>query len=250
MQFYTRFGLLVALSVGVVVPAGAQLFDKMAVPDAADTAPSVAAESTPAAAKATPAATADAVSELTRYIEGSKTLSGSFEQIVYSSQGEQASSGTFRLKRPDMFDWRYDKPYVQRIISDGKKVYHYDKDLEQITIRPRSELAGDAAMNLLVGTRKLTQSFKVQAQPVSKAPALLRNDEPGLRFFQLTPKKRSDDIDQVWLVMNDGAIAAVYVDSGVGQQSLIVLHNVKRNQKIANSAFRFTPPAGVDVIGG
>lgn len=228
------------------LPASAQLFDNMARVDATS------------ANTANASSTQEDVSDhsvgdagaLATYIDGSQSLSGQFEQIVYSNRGEEVSSGRFRLKRPGMFDWQYTEPSEQRIISNGTKVYHYDQDLEQITIRPRSELAGDVAMNLLVGDKKLQESFNVSVQPASKAPARLRSGEPGVTFYELKPKNSSDEIDQVWIVMLDGVIAGVYVDTGVGQQSLIVLHDVKRNANIPTNTFNFTPPAGVDVIGG
>ncbi|MBV7434765.1 outer membrane lipoprotein chaperone LolA [Cardiobacteriaceae bacterium TAE3-ERU3] len=240
---YKILSLMAATGLGLyTLPASAQLFNNMAGANSTSTSESTVE------VNASDRSVGDA-SALAAYIDGSQSLSGQFEQIVYSNRGEDVSSGSFRLKRPGMFDWQYTEPSEQRIISNGTKVYHYDQDLEQITIRPRSELAGDIAMNLLVGDKKLLESFDVSAQPASKAPARLRSDEPGVTFYELKPKNSSDEIDQVWIVMLDGVITGVYVDTGVGQQSLIVLHDVKRNANIANNAFNFTPPAGVDVIG-
>ena len=244
---YKILSLVAATSLGIyTVPASAQLFEKMAGGEAASTSE---AKASVAQVDTVESGKSDA-SSLAAYIDGSQSLTGQFEQIVYSNRGEDVSSGSFRLKRPGMFDWQYTQPSEQRIISNGTKVYHYDQDLEQITIRPRSELAGDVAMNLLVGDKKLLESFDASQQPAAKAPARLRSNEPGVSFYELKPKNHSDEIDQVWVVMLDGAIAGVYVDTGVGQQSLIVLHDVKRNANIATSTFDFTPPAGVDVIGG
>lgn len=234
------------------LPASAQLFNNLAGSNSAPTKDSAALEENNNIVLSGPSTegSKEDVTSLANYIDGSQSLSGEFEQIVYSNRGEDVSSGSFRLKRPGMFDWQYTQPSEQRIISNGTKVYHYDQDLEQITIRPRNELAGDVAMNLLVGEKALQQSFSVSEQPASKAPPRLRNNESGLTYYELKPKNSSDEIDQVWVVMHNGAIAAVYVDTGVGQQSLIVLRNVKRNANIATSTFDFTPPAGVDVIGG
>lgn len=235
--------LISSLLGSTILPVHAQLFDSFATPESSE------ASDNKTAAKTTASQNAMTATLLASYIDETKTLKGTFEQIVYSGRGEEISSGTFSLKRPGMFDWQYEMPSAQRIISNGNKVYHYDQDLEQITIRPRSELAGDVAMNLLVGDQKLAQSFSVTATGLEQVPSRLRNDDPNLTFYQLKPKQAGDEVDQVWVVMNGDTLAAVYVDTGVGQQSLIVLRQVERNVSLADASFTFTPPPGVDVIG-
>lgn len=227
--------------------ANAQLFDKTIADDAPTATPNTPVANATAAVSTSSQAE---IGALERYIDQTQTLTGYFVQIVYSNRGEQRSEGQFWLKRPGKFFWDYQTPYAQKIVSDGKKVSHYDVDLAQVSITNRNELSGDVAMHLLVGDKKLAQSFKVKTASRSDAPALIQFSDEGLQFFQLEPLGGDENIDQVWVVMHNGQLLVVYIDTGVGQQSLISLQNVSRNTAIADSQFQFSPPAGVDVIGG
>ncbi|UJF24817.1 outer membrane lipoprotein chaperone LolA [Suttonella sp. R2A3] len=234
----------IGVFLGLPLLASAQLFDKTVEQEAVQVAPSE--EQAVTASEQTD----QAVSSLANYIDQTNTLTGNFVQVVYSDRGEERSGGQFWLKRPGKFFWDYQTPYAQKIISDGQKVTHYDIDLAQVSITNREELSGDVAMNLLVGDKKLSESFHVKQQTPNNAPVLIQFNDQGLQYFKLEPLNSNEDIDQVWVVMQNGALSVIYIDTGVGQQSLISLQNVTRNAAIADSQFRFKAPEGVDVIGG
>ena len=117
-----------------------------------------AADKKPAASTEQPAANAEKPADkpaaagaaggnaLDTFMKGTKDLQASFTQTVYNKRGEETSKGQMWVAKPGKFYWDYQSPNPQKIISNGKKVYHYDIDLEQISIRGRDELVGAAAV--------------------------------------------------------------------------------------------------------
>ena len=91
----------------------------------------------PAWASAAVAAPEDAVSRVEAYLGPLKTLSADFVQVVRNRDGEitDRAAGTLSLSRPDRFRWDYREPYVQTIVADGRQLWLYDADLEQVTVR-------------------------------------------------------------------------------------------------------------------
>lgn len=186
---------------------------------------------------------------LTRFLLDTRDLQGSFTQTVYGGRGEQKTTGQMWIAKPGKFYWDYQKPSQQIIVSDGKKVIHYDVDLEQIAVRSRDELVGDVAMELLNGNPNLGDKFNISTIVRNKAPARLQGVvQSGGTVYQLRPKKAQNEYDSVWVVVNGETLGAVMVDGG-STQTLIRFEGLKRNAGIPESRFRFTPPPGVDVIG-
>ncbi|MDQ3268888.1 MAG: outer membrane lipoprotein chaperone LolA, partial [Pseudomonadota bacterium] len=84
-------------------------------------------------------AMAGARDELNAFTKGLKGLDGQFTQQVFDANGKlkETASGQLALSAPRLFRWEYVKPYPQLIVADGRKVWIYDEDLEQVTVRPQ-----------------------------------------------------------------------------------------------------------------
>ncbi len=190
-----------------------------------------------------------AASNLTVYFRDTRDLHAAFTQKVYSHRGEETSSGEVWLTRPGKFYWDYRRPDHQKIISDGKAVYHYDLDLEQISVRPREELVGAVAIQVLSGEIALDEAFLIREQAFDKTPEVLRGYGENGRIYRLTPKNEREGYDAVWVVIEKGNLGAMMVDGGRGQQTVIVFNDLQRNAGIPAARFVFTPPQGVDVVG-
>ena len=246
--------------------AHAQLFNKTAADDAQKPVEGVQIQNPPAQADILPVPAASAPAQpaastgqvtlsgahdnaLTRYLLDTRDLQGAFTQTVYGGRGEQKTTGQMWMAKPGKFYWDYQTPSQQVIVSDGKKVIHYDVDLEQIAVRSRDELVGDVAMELLNGNPNLGDKFNISTIVRNKAPARLQGlVGAGGTVYQLRPKKEQNEYDAVWVVMNNDNLAAVMVDGGA-QQTIIHFNGLKRNAGVPAAKFKFTPPPGVDVIG-
>jgi outer membrane lipoprotein carrier protein len=77
---------------------------------------------------------------------------------------KKVSSGTFEFARPNRFRFSYLKPFEQQIVSDGQKVWIYDADLNQVTVRKLGQALGATPAALLAGAA-LEKEFDLSAQP-------------------------------------------------------------------------------------
>ena len=100
---------------------------------------------------------------LDQFTTGLKGLDGQFTQQVYDADGrlKETSSGRVALSAPRLFRWEYVKPYPQLIVADGAKVWVYDPDLEQVTVRPQGAEEQDSPLAALIDPSKLDRDFVV-----------------------------------------------------------------------------------------
>lgn len=187
------------------------------------------------------AKTNDARLRLNNFFTKVNSLQGSFKQQVYSKKGKkiQSSTGLIYLNRPGKFRWVYKTPDPQTIVADGKNLWIYDEDLEQVTIKPMTSSMSSAPIAIL--TRKQSPD----AQFIVKQ---LKSKASSLDWFQLTPRRASKDFKMIHLGLDQHSIRQMVMYDQLGQKTMIQL-NAKTNVPIKGSTFFFKIPQGVDVIG-
>ena len=188
-------------------------------------------------------AVAGARDQLSAFTKGLKGLEGEFSQQVYDANGKrkESSSGHVALSAPRLFRWEYVEPFPQLIVADGKTVWVYDPDLQQVTKRPQGVEEQNSPLAALIDPTKLDKEFAVKELP----------DEGGLQWLQLTPRDGADaSFQSARLGFNAQGLAQMRVIDALGQRTEIAFQGWKRNPKFAGSTFRYTPPKGVDVVGG
>lgn len=168
------------------------------------------------------------------------SLKGSFNQQVFSKKGKliQSSTGFLYLSRPGRFRWIYKTPDPQVIVGDGKNIWIYDEDLEQVTIKPLSRALSSAPIAIL--TRKQSPDAQFVVKPMKASG--------GLDWFQLTPRKKSKDFKSIQLGLDKRGMRQMIMQDQLGQKTVITF-NTKSNVPISGKQFYFQLPAGVDVIG-
>lgn len=186
------------------------------------------------------AARADALDTLKSFVSEVKTGRASFVQTVTSPDGakKKSSSGSFEFSRPNRFRFDYAKPYEQLIVGDGQKVWLYDADLNQVTVRPFNEALGATPAALLAGSA-IDRDFQLKALP----------DDGGLQWVQAVPKSKDAGVQSLKVGFRGKELAAVEIVDAFGQRSRLDFAQVESNPNLAAERFRFTPPAGADVIG-
>lgn len=185
---------------------------------------------------------AGARDDLDAFTRGLKGLDGSFTQQVFNSQGKltETSSGEVKLSVPRLFRWEYVKPYPQVIVADGKKVWIYDPDLAQVTVRPQGVEEQSSPLAALIEPARLDAMFVVSE--AGKAG--------GLEWLGLTPKKGQEASFQNARLGFDGdTLVKMEVVDLIGQRTEITFAGWQRNPGFAAGTFKYTPPKGVDVIG-
>ena len=185
---------------------------------------------------------AGARDNLKSFTSGLKGLNGQFTQQVYDTKGKlkETSSGRVALSAPRLFRWEYAKPYPQLIVADGKKVWVYDPDLQQVTVRGQGSEEQNSPLSALIDPAKLDQQFHVAES----------GSADGLQWLTLTPKSEGDaSFQSARLGFDDNGLARMEVLDAVGQSTRISFSGWKRNPTFAAGTFKYVPAKGVDVVG-
>ena len=187
---------------------------------------------------------AGAIDKLQRFLETTKTMRADFTQIVVARNGNmrpQQSSGVMMISCPGKFRWQIDKPYAQLLVGDGKKVWIYDPDLLQVTVKKVDAALGSTPAALLVGgdSGDLEKSFKLREAGESE----------GLEWLEATPKASDSGFGKLRLGFSGGELKAMELFDNFGQTTSLLFSHIERNPSLAAAQFRFVPPKGVDVVG-
>lgn len=177
---------------------------------------------------------------LTELLQKAETLTGRFSQLSLDGSGTQLqeTSGEMALKRPGQFRWHTDEPMEQLLVSDGKKVWLYDPDIEQVTIQTLDQRLTHTPALLLSGdVSAISENFDVS-----------HKEAGGVVDFTLTPKAKDTLFDNLRLSFRDGVINDMQLVDGVGQRTNILFQGVELNAPIKADEFKFEIPEGTDVI--
>ncbi len=168
-----------------------------------------------------------------------KSGQATFTQTVTSADGarKKISSGDFEFSRPNRFRFNYSKPFQQLIVADGQKVWIYDTDLNQASSRRLTQALGSTPAALLAGA-SLEPDFVLSNEA--------NND--GLEWALATPRAKDGAFQFMRVGFRNRELAAVELLDSFGQRSRLDFSRFVANANLASERFRFTPPAGADVI--
>ena len=180
-------------------------------------------------------------SELTDYLNNLHTFQSDFTQLVFAAnnQPKQKSKGLIVVKSPNKFYLEYNEPYKLIYVADGKKLWSYDEDLEQVVVKEQGNLLINTPAMLLGNPKDLTKSYKIEKTGIVE----------GLLWFELTPKKEDSNFETVGFAFDSDKLVVMEMRDNFGQTTRLNFKNVIKNPTVATNRFKFTPPKDVDVIG-
>lgn len=178
---------------------------------------------------------------LDAFATGLHSLSASFEQTVAGSAGDpgKTTSGTLALKAPRQFRWDTLKPYHQLIVADGDKVWIYDEDLEQVSVRAQGTEEAHSPLTVLTDLSQLDRDFTTSDQ----------GEHDGLQWLRLKSKEKDPQFAWADLGFGDKGLERMRFEDNIGSRTDIRFSDWRRNPDLAAGQFRFSPPPGVDVVG-
>ena len=184
---------------------------------------------------------ADGKTLLKQFLQGLNTLEADFQQIVDQPEdsGVLYSSGTFYLKRPGRLRWEYNPPNNQLIVADGKRIWLYDKELEQVSHRSQKAALEGTPAQLLSTAGPLDKHFEIKDLGV----------EDGLNWVELLPKDKDSQFHSVRLALADNQLVQMEMADNFGQTTHFTFNHMQRNPQLDDKLFEFTPPPLVDLIG-
>ena len=178
--------------------------------------------------------------QLKAFIAETHSARASFTQSVLGKSGRKAqvSTGSFLLQRPGHFRLQYDKPYAQLLVSDGDKLWVYDADLNQVTVKTLGQALGASPAALLAGAAEMEKNFLLSDV----------GSKDGIDWVDAKPRAQDNGFQEVRLGFRDNLPQVLEVRDNFGQTTTLLFSRFERNAKIDARAFRFVPPAGADVL--
>ena len=189
---------------------------------------------------------------LDTWLTGLKSLRAQFTQTIKDAQGHTTdqTSGELLVLRPGRFRWdSHDAAAAagsgpagdsgQVLIADGKNVWFYDRDLEQVTVKSADAALSATPMMLLTGGAEVRKAFDISDA----------GTKDGLAWLRVKPRAAEADFRQAVLGFADGELKQMILEDKLGQQATLIFTRSQRNAPVTDAEVSFTPPKGVDVIG-
>jgi outer membrane lipoprotein carrier protein len=187
------------------------------------------------------AQTQSARAQLDRFSEGLETLYAKFEQQVINSDGvtQDSSSGEVWLSQPRLFRWEYGGDFPEIVVADGKNIWIYDEELEQVTVKDQTQAAVDSPLTLLTDPGRLDEQFEVREVGETEEWQLL----------ELRAKNTGADFERILLGLRDDSLQLMVMEDTFGLRTEVTFKMIQRNPELDSGLFTFEPPESADVIG-
>lgn len=186
------------------------------------------------------AARAAALAQLRAFLADTRSARGEFTQKVLRTDGSVAESmsGDFAFARPGRFRWEVRKPFEQLLVADGQRLWFYDKDLNQVTVRQLSDALASTPAAILFGDADPERDFRLRELA----------QRGGLEWVEALPRSKEAGFERIALGMRDGLPVSMEVADAFGRTTVFDFGAIARNASPAPELFRFVPPKGVDVV--
>ncbi|MDZ7737041.1 MAG: outer membrane lipoprotein chaperone LolA [Gammaproteobacteria bacterium] len=189
---------------------------------------------------AAPAVQAGGEEQLRAFLSDLDSLRAGFEQKLFNESGDllETAEGELYLQRPGKFNWTYQSPYQQQIITDGKTLWIYDQDLEQVTIRNMGESMQASPAAILGGSANIDELYDITEL----------GELEGYDWVRLESRDDDSQYSDVRMGFDGRELGMMILSDNLSQTTRIDFSNVVLNTDIDAARFEFTPPPDVDVI--
>ena len=177
-----------------------------------------------------------------QFLKGLNSFEATFQQHLIDKSGRilDESSGRLAIQRPNRFRWDYSAPEEQVIVADGKRIWLYDPELQQVTVRKLDDTLSATPAMLLSGEGKLADNFKV----------VQSRRENNVDWVTLEPVRMDTDFKSVTLGFAGNQLRFMRLADKLNQTTSLEFADMQSNIPLDPQRFTFTPPPGADVIGG
>ena len=182
-----------------------------------------------------------AAKALSEQLNAINSLTANFQQTISSAEGEalQQASGQLSVKKPNQLRWQIAQPYEHWVITNGKTIWLYDLDLEQVSRQPFDSSIDQTPALLLSGNIEALQArYQIEQSSNDKAEV----------SFSLTPKAGDGLFTRLVVVFKKQQFAAMQIYDSFDQLTDIRFSDVQLNPVIDDKLFDFVPPADIDII--
>ena len=192
---------------------------------------------------------ADGITQLKQFLSQVQSAEGEFEQQQLGAPraGEdkpkvlRKSSGRYVFKRPGQFLWETQKPFAQKVISNGQQILIWDPDLNQLSIRPIARGLAASPAALLFGEQALENNFDL----------ISGGEKGGMQWVELKPKGDAAAVQnyvRLGLGFSDGLPRALELHDNFGVVTIIGLGKMRININVEAQQFKFEPPKNAEIL--
>lgn len=157
----------------------------------------------------------------------------------------QKAEGEVWFKKPGKMRWNYHAPAKDEIVSDGKTLWYYSQEENQVIESPLSKVSDtETTSTLLSGLGKIKELFDVS---FAKTEGL---DGAGSYLLDLKPKTEEEGYNKVTIAVdkNTMLVNTMYLYDPYGNLTTVNLSDISVDKGVPDSLFVFNAPAGVEVI--
>ena len=190
---------------------------------------------------------ADGIAQLKQFLSEVQSAEGEFEQqqLRPPRAGEdkpkvlRKSSGRYVFKRPGLFLWETQKPFAQKVISNGQQILVWDSDLNQLSIRPIARGLAASPAALLFGEQALENHFDL----------ISGGEKRGMHWVELKPKDAApQNYVRLGLGFSEGLPRALELHDNFGVVTIIGLGKMRTNINVDAKQFKFEPPKNAEIL--
>ncbi len=187
----------------------------------------------------------EVAAKLQKFYDSTADFQAAFQQEYESKAlSKKSQSGGFvYVKKPGKMRWDYTTPHPKHFVADGKALYIYDPELEQVMV-DRNFASSDltVALTFLWGKGKLTDEFTVafaKVPPPADSQVVL----------ELTPKKAAR-FKRLWFTVDKATfrVDGTSVEDPGGNTNRITFTKISVNRGLKDEAFKLDIPKGIEVI--
>ena len=199
-----------------------------------------------------PAARAGGLDSLAQFVQSARSGTAEFTQTVTApakagqAARSKSQSGSFEFHRPGKFRFDYRTPFAQTIVADGRTLWLYDADLNQVTARQQDQVLGATPAAIIAAApdlKALQRDFTLSEEP----------DSNGQQWVKAIPKARDGQLQSIRVGFTSKAqggpqLTTLEIADSFGQRSVLSFSKIELNAAVPASRFQFKPPAGADVL--
>jgi len=163
------------------------------------------------------------------------------ETEVKSLNRNLKTSGNLYFKRPGKMLWRYDEPKGQFVLADGKYLYFFQPEQNQIIKSPlQNAFRSDIPLSFLLGIGNLKKDFNAALKGIDENQFLLRLEPKGEAggFSEIFAGVAKNSYDILWISVRDAA----------ANLTTIRFSAMRKGVGVKDSLFTLQIPNGADIV--
>ena len=182
------------------------------------------------------------IAKVQKTYEGIQDVQANFAQFTTSAsiKTTQKAEGVVYFKKPGMMKWEYKSPGKDIIVSDGITIWIYQQDIGQVMVGNALDNGTSISNSFLAGIGNLKKDFDIELAEQDNVAYLLK----------LNPKTSQPNVQKLYIAVDKKTFLVIktLVYDMMGNETKVVFENMKTNQSLSDSIFKFKIPEGVKVI--